>query len=291
MLATYGRTDDVARLLHSLGAQTSKSFELIVVDQNADDRLLPLVQLALGLGLGVHHVKMDRPSLSGARNLGLKLARGEFVAFPDDDCWYEPDTVARAIGAFDTRPEWAAVIANWVEQSEGLATQPQQPELSRLGWRRFRGGHASSISLFIRRSVYETIGGFDEQFGVGRWYGSGEETDFVLRALDSGARIGRCQDIRVHHRFGVAAGGRPSPWAHTVSRARGTGALYIKHRLSWWTMVRGFVSPAVLPLVRGAGLRGVRHGLALSLGRLQGAVRWLLHRRTDGLESRHGHPL
>ena len=45
VLATVGRADDVGRLVQSLVGQTSTDFELIVVDQNADERLLPHLQL------------------------------------------------------------------------------------------------------------------------------------------------------------------------------------------------------------------------------------------------------
>ena len=96
VVATYGRGKELQPLMTSLAMQTDRRFEVIVVDQNADDRIDSVLEVARGSGLTVHHLHLDTPGLSSARNLGTALARGCIVAYPDDDCWYEPLTLARA---------------------------------------------------------------------------------------------------------------------------------------------------------------------------------------------------
>src|SRR5579864_8357010 len=86
VLATVGRHDEVARFLASLEAQGYRNFELIVIDQNDDDRLVPLLRMYHDR-FALQHVRSPR-GLSRARNVGLKLASGDVIAFPDDDCWY-----------------------------------------------------------------------------------------------------------------------------------------------------------------------------------------------------------
>lgn len=95
IVATVGRTSELHRLLTSLDDQTYKNFELIVVDQNLDDRLenviasfcdrLTIIHLTSPLGV------------SRARNAGIQKITGDIVGFPDDDCWYPHDLLQNVI--------------------------------------------------------------------------------------------------------------------------------------------------------------------------------------------------
>ena len=93
VVATLGRTTELQKLLKSLDQQTHRDFEIIVVDQNTDDRLLPV------LSTFENRMEVRRlisvPGLSRARNVGLGTITGNVVCFPDDDCWYPSDLLAR----------------------------------------------------------------------------------------------------------------------------------------------------------------------------------------------------
>lgn len=275
VLATIGRTQDLGRCLRSLATQSDMSVEVLVVDQNPDDRLVPYIAEATALGLMVRHLRMSRPSLSGARNLGIQESRGAVIGFPDDDCWYEPDVIKVVRENLSPNAGLGGVVACWVEQSSVRGSAAATGELALEQWRRFRGGDASSISLFFRKSLFDQLNGFDERFGIGKWYGAGEETDLVLRALALGARVAHCPAARVHHAFGKVGN---EPIGHSIKnarrRARGTGALYAKHSLTIWVILRGLTAPSLKPVLQLAGVRAIAMGLATSLGRLEGFVRW-----------------
>lgn len=274
ILATVGRSDDVGRLIRSLSAQTDRRFELIVVDQNVDDRLAPFIDEGKVAGIELLHLRLDRPSLSGARNLGLAHASGEIVAFPDDDCWYEADVVATVLAAFSRERSLDGVIGCWVEQAVAHPAKPHTGMLSGEAWRRFRGGDASSISLFLKRDLLTRLGGFDENFGVGRWFGAAEETDFILRALSAGAYLAHCPSVRVHHHFSVeSTDALLTVCRNARKRARGTGAIYAKHGLDAWVVIRGLVAPIAVPLSRGK-LRAAIKGGYVTLGRAEGLLAW-----------------
>lgn len=280
ILASVGRTQEPQRLIGSLVAQSSRAFELLVIDQNADDRLLPAVASAFAAGLTVSHLRLSPPNLSAARNLGIRMAVGEFLAFPDDDCWYDTDTVAAVLLAFEQQPHYSGLVTQWVEQSERDPTPPVAGPLVEHDWRRFRGGDASTISLFLRTDLVRDLGGFDERLGVGRWFGGGEETDFVLRALAARAALGRCPQVHVHHLFWPHPGAQPGLDFQVLrTRARGTGALYRKHRLAWTVVLRGLVAPPIKALLARRGLKALWLGLAVSTGRLEGAVKWAISER------------
>lgn len=270
ILSTYSRSTELDRLFQSLAAQTFKDFEVIVVDQNEDDRLLPYFDIGRKSGISVKRIKHRPPNLSVARNIGIQAARGEWVGFPDDDCWYEPDLLAQLSERFDCKDALTCMAARWAEFNEAdrLPTH--------LTWKRsrlFRDRLVTSFMLFCNRKLFDRIGGFDSHLGVGQWFGAAEETDLILRALFAGASLTFHSSAIVHHpfkQFGRTRGDR----AAVRQRARGTGALYAKHKLPAWVIMRGLVSPAVRPVLPGGNVADWINGCMDSLGRLEGMLRW-----------------
>jgi glycosyltransferase involved in cell wall biosynthesis len=271
IVATVGRTAELDRLIESLAAQTFKDFEVIVVDQNSDDRLAPGLERARAAGLALKHVKLQQANLSGARNAGIEIAGGNWVGFPDDDCWYEPDTLERLTRRFQCTDPLSGAALQWVE--EGI----DPPSIPNLTWERsrlFRDIPVASFQLFFHRRLFEKIGNFDCRLGVGLWFGAGEETDFVLRALHAGALLTYEPQARVHHPFKRAAMSTAQGRLAARLRARGAGALYVKHGLPIQVVVRGLVAPVLRPLLRGKFGYDLAHGCAVTLGRLDGLRRW-----------------
>ena len=275
VLATLGRTVEVRRCLHSLIDQTDQSFEVLVVDQNQDSRLTPIIEEAIASGLSLCHLRMMEANLSQARNLGIAQATGDIIGFPDDDCWYDPDTIAEIRQAFIAKPALQGVVACWVEQAVRNGTAAANGSLSLKRWRCFRGGDASSISLFFRRELLNSMGGFDDRLGVGRWYGAAEETDFVLRSLTSGAQLDNYPKAKVHHAFAAAPQGNwREQCCNARSRARGTGAIYAKHCLSQMVILRGCTAPVVISLFKLHGFLSLLRAASTVVGRVEGLLRW-----------------
>ncbi|MGE0698652.1 MAG: glycosyltransferase family 2 protein [Hyphomicrobiaceae bacterium] len=269
IVATYGRAEVLRPLVASLAAQTYRSFEVIVADQNADGRVIAELAPLQAAGRIAAHLKLDKPNLSAARNAGIAVARGRFIAFPDDDCWYEADTLARAAGHLLPAEGPDGLAARWSEARPEPGDDdpaPIRPEAIR----KFRGGNLASITLFLKRDRVTMVGGFDERIGVGRWYGAAEETDLVMALIARGARIRHASDVIVHHSVTDPSVQVAKPGLERA-RARGTGALYAKHRLPAWVVARGVLSP----LLVAPGPRLVA-GAARSLGRLEGMIRWRL---------------
>jgi glycosyltransferase involved in cell wall biosynthesis len=272
ILATVGRTDQLDRLFDTLAAQTFSNFEVVVVDQNSDDRLAPHLERAKSLGITIRYLQHSPPNLAAARNAGIDIAKGNWIGFPDDDCWYDARLLERVAARYACADKPEGIIVRWVEQSE-------QPMLaSNLSWERsraFRDIPVSSITLFCQRDLFEKIGGFDARLGVGQWFGAGEETDLVLRALHSGAFFTHEPLAEVHHAFASAQ--LPSNRQARLAlrhRARGTGALYAKHRLPTWVIARGLAAPVIRPLLKGAFGTDLAEGCVIMLGRLDGLLGW-----------------
>lgn len=203
-------------------------------------------------------------------------AQYEILGFPDDDCWYEPTVIEGVRNRFIFRPELGGAVACWIEQTIKLGLA-QTGRLSYNAWRQFRGGQASSISLFFRRELFNMLGGFDDRLGVGRWYGAGEETDFLLRALAANVQLEHAPEIRVHHNFSTEQHGDwPTICRNARNRARGAGAIYAKHRLNIYIVIRGLLSPFILPILKLYRPKYVLQGWFIAEGRLEGFMRWKL---------------
>ena len=99
VIATMGRVRELRDLFDSILAQERADLDVILVDQNTDDRLVPIVA-EYGGRLPLRHIRTPRPHANAARNLGLRAAIGDIVAFPDDDCTLPPGCLARVAAAF-----------------------------------------------------------------------------------------------------------------------------------------------------------------------------------------------
>jgi glycosyltransferase involved in cell wall biosynthesis len=92
VVCTHDRPDDLRRCVAALAA-LEDPIETIVVDSASSTPVVPFD--------GVHLVRLDEPGLSRARNAGLALARGELIAFVDDDAAVDPDWARRIAAPFE----------------------------------------------------------------------------------------------------------------------------------------------------------------------------------------------
>jgi glycosyltransferase involved in cell wall biosynthesis len=231
IVATKERTAELARLIASIDRQSGPDFELIVVDQNEDARLEAILA-ASEHRERIRHLRC-KAGVSLARNLGMEQAKGRIIGFPDDDCWYPPDTLRNLSEWFRGNPAYDMLTVNSLDEN-GIRSANRwfqdSCDLSRLNIYRTSVGY----TIFIRGDGNASPVRYDESSGPGANtpYLGGEDTDFVLAAMERGARgrfeakwhIGHpLKDIR----------------NATVSRdrayiyGRGMGFVQRKHGL-WW---------------------------------------------------------
>ena len=121
VVATRGRDAELAELFDSLLAQGRADVEVIVVDQNADERLAPIIAAYEGR-LPLLWRRSTVANACHARNLGLALARGDIVGFPDDDCLYPPGLLDRVAAAFAADPALGALTGPAASPEGGLGS-------------------------------------------------------------------------------------------------------------------------------------------------------------------------
>ncbi len=184
IVATRGRTEELGALFESLCAQGRVDAEVIVVDQNEDDRLAPVIA-AFEPRLPLTRLRSARPNACHARNLGLRAARGAIVAFPDDDCTYPAGVLDRVDAAFRADPALQVLTGPAASLAGGLGSGRWREE----GGTITLGNLWTSViefNLFLRRDTALALGGFDERLGPGTPFGSGEGNDLVARAVRAG---------------------------------------------------------------------------------------------------------
>jgi cellulose synthase/poly-beta-1,6-N-acetylglucosamine synthase-like glycosyltransferase len=176
--------------------------EIIVVDNGSDD---DSAARALAAGPPVRLVTEPRRGASLARNAGVAAARGDIVAFTDADCvvtrgWLEALTQPFAdpsIGGVGGRTE-TYLPGTWTER-HAARTRHLDAEFH---LRHPTFPFAPTANAAFRRSLFDTIGGFDPEFP---W---GEPIDFCKRVVrDGGARLAFAPRAIVFHRARATLGG------------------------------------------------------------------------------------
>jgi len=198
VVPTLGRVDEVARLLDSLRLQLGPDDELVVVDQNPDDRLGPVLEAAAALR--PLRVRTEARGASHARNVGLAHAHRQAVWFPDDDGWATPGQVDAIRRRLVLEPEMDVVAGRIVDEAgrPSMGRWPERPMEATRGnvWR-----VGAEATMVFRRCFFDRVGGFRESIGVGSRspWGAGEGQDLLLRGLARGCRIGYRPDIVFGH--------------------------------------------------------------------------------------------
>ncbi len=271
IVATLGRTDELIAFLESLVAQSERNFEVIVVDQNHDERLEPVIA-RFEDKFPLRHLRSPI-GLSRARNCGLAVTKGDLVAFPDDDCIYPPDLLADVRSHLQRYTQLAGITCVSRDGS-GLPSGPRWLKVAGAVTKEKVWRQAVSYTIFLRRSAVEAIGPFDQRLGLGAsspWQ-AGEETDYLLRALHQ--KLSLYFDPSLHVIHPRKAGQGRAQMNLLRSYGYGLGKVVALHRYSLAFKLRLLGGPIVRCLSYGLTTRYQRAGLecATLFGRLGGLL-------------------
>jgi glycosyltransferase involved in cell wall biosynthesis len=244
IIPTLERTTELAELLASIVDQQRSDVEIILVDQNPDARLVPLLE-ALPSDLAVLHLRAEQKNVSAARNAGMDAASGEIIAFPDDDCCY-PHDLLNQVDAWFRENRHYAVLAVGALDREGVASGNRwlqnACDIGRLNVLRT----TFCSSLFISEPERSREVRFDEKLN------RGEETDFILRLLSTGLRGRFDRKFHIEHPRRDMLSGTVSR-ERAVSYGAGMGRLVRQHSLLmlWFGLLTYDIARAVLVSARG----------------------------------------
>jgi GT2 family glycosyltransferase len=209
IVCTYSeqRWETLVAALASLSAQHRPPDQyVVVVDHN--DLLLARARAAFP---NVEVVaNEDVRGLAGARNTGVRRAKGDVVAFLDDDAAADPGWLATMVGHYEARNVAGVGGVAQAAWPDGERPSWFPPEFDWVVGCTYRGlpvvvtpvRNPIGASMSMRRSLFDTIGGFDTAFGrIGTTPLGCEETEFAVRArqLIAGIEFLHVPDAVVHH--------------------------------------------------------------------------------------------
>ena len=187
IVSTRNRPKQLARLLLSLKQQKLQEFEVIVVDQSDPESLARnSKEIAIAArSLAIQHNPTHTRGLSRGRNIGLGLASGRLIAFPDDDCWYCDDVLLNVVNWFDENNEYSFLSGQYTEPGVINPYFSNQPRVLENPTSSF---DCSSVTLFFDRNTIESAKlRFDEDIGAGTDLPAGEECDFIIHLITTGS--------------------------------------------------------------------------------------------------------
>jgi glucosyl-dolichyl phosphate glucuronosyltransferase len=181
---TEERWDDVTRAVRSVLAQTHPCEVVIAVDHNA--ALLDRLRREFGWEVRVVPNRFARGA-SGGRNTGALHARGDLVAFVDDDEVAEPDWVANLVRAYRAAPfavglggaveaRWPGGTPRWFPEEFSWTVGGTTPRAADADVRNVWGGN-----MVVRRELFLEVGGFAHGFGKVGHTSQPEDTELCLR--------------------------------------------------------------------------------------------------------------
>jgi GT2 family glycosyltransferase len=189
IIPTHNRRDALRACLLALTRQTypKNAFEVVVVDDGGSDSLKDLVgeldgQVALRLQ------RQERAGPASARNLGARIARGEYLAFTDDDCEPSPDWLEKLRHSLAAHPNALvggrvvnALPRNWCSAASQQLVDYLYLSYTENGVPRF----FTSNNFALASRAFRDAGGFDESYPLP----AAEDRDFCARWTASGGSM------------------------------------------------------------------------------------------------------
>ena len=193
--------------LESLYAQDYDPFEVIFIDDGSTDSSGDIAREFAG----IRYVHQENKGLAAARNAGLELARGEFLAYLDDDDIIPRHKLRRQAGYLVENPEIGCVLGRQeiriepgVEPPDWLTRDTIFGDLDGIPF----------VSAMIRTDVLRGVGGFDVT------YRFAEDRDLFVRLREHGVRIEVIPEVLLFRRFhGENMNFKQRPQKHPLLRS------------------------------------------------------------------------
>jgi glycosyltransferase involved in cell wall biosynthesis len=240
IVCTRNRANAIIPCLDSIAASLAKAApvdaEIVVIDNGSTNDTSDLVRRwASTCAFPVNLQLEPRKGLSIARNCGIRIARGDLLAWTDDDCRMSESYIKELL-RHDAADTELVLRGGRVELGDpGDLPVTIKRIQKRTRWSRALhsarheniGNCLLGCNMAMRRSIAERLGPFDERFGAGSGIPGGEDIDYTFRAYLAGIVIEAVPDMTVYHHHGrkQAADGAQLFRDYTI----GGGALYAKY--------------------------------------------------------------
>lgn len=205
IVCSRGRPLFLERMLLGVDLLRYPAFELIII---SDPKDLETVECITRHAPVARIGYCNTANLAKARNIGLSMARGDIIAFLDDDAVPEPDWLDQLAGAYASSDITAA--GGFIRAQNGLKFQSRVVLIDEFGTDHHRARVPGKLptgwflsltgtNFSVRRAPALALGGFDETYSYFL-----EETDFLLRLQQKGGRVCIVDHAEVHHGYAAS---------------------------------------------------------------------------------------
>jgi hypothetical protein len=281
VIPTLGRSDELRACLESLSTGIDKDLEILIVDQNPDDRLVPTIQ-HFQPQLNIIHLRQQQANASAARNLGARNARGVWIGFPDDDCQFLPTTLNNLRERIAKGDADLLVLKSVQYQGgpSGVLGYDREVPIDNATLR----NTIAEYAIVLPHDLFLSVGGFDPAFGPGGLFPADEGIDLIRRLWlrhPHALTMTYCPHIQIAHPQNLPYTDEAA-LKKAYRYAQGRGACFARHwrtaskRRALVLIAKAFISPVVF--------RGARRwlGPVNLLGCLKGFFRYLSYASHGG---------
>jgi glycosyltransferase involved in cell wall biosynthesis len=164
IIATYNRADFISRAIESVLNQSYKDFELIIIDDGSTDNTKEIV--AKYKDFRIKYIWKEHGGRSRARNMGIELSRGKYIAFLDSDDFYLPNKLFAESTTLNNNLDIGMTLSGWrIVNQQGRVIVNVRPweylalPLSLEDW--LFSGTTTSVSFMVRKEWLQRINGFN----------------------------------------------------------------------------------------------------------------------------------
>ncbi len=188
VVCTFNRAAMLEGIVASLMAQTypAERYLVTVVDDGSEDETWTKLEQMAAAQPRLKPLRIAHAGLSAARNSGWRSARGDIVAFTDDDCLAEPGWLAAVARAFAEHPEALGVVGKTMTFPERVTPLTHQVVVA--GPNKIYHG----CNMAYRREALSAVGGFDESAHYA------EDSQFAAAVLTRGPILFAPEVVIVH---------------------------------------------------------------------------------------------
>lgn len=233
VLPTLGRSKEVNAMLASIfryPVEKKYNIEIVIVDQNFSDLLNPIVERYINNNkhITIDHHKVSFRGLSKAKNYGTTQAHGRYVCFIDDDAEFTEGLINQALNRLES-DDFDIVSGRCIDRIGNNSVLNFKNEEAVLTLNAFENRFVES-TMFFKHEICVRFP-YDENMGLGAFYGAEEGYDLVFRMLHAEVKILFDPEIKFYHPQTLVSHSAPGIARKAFSYRIGYGYLCKKHNL------------------------------------------------------------
>lgn len=186
VIPTYNGARFLGEAIESIRANHYAALEILLIDDGSTDATVELAREWIGEANVKSQSHSGRPAVG--RNRGIQLARGEFIAFLDQDDLWTADKLVKQLACFSAQPEFQVVWGHTrrIQENPDHSFVPVGAPLD----------YRLVSSALFRKNVFAQVGEFDAEL---RYFG--DDLDWYLRAREANVQMEMLDAVTLYWRF------------------------------------------------------------------------------------------